>query len=130
MARILLVDDEPDILDSLAATLEQALPVEVETARSAEEAQERIAGSRPYHMVITDQRMPGAKGTELLAWLRREHPEAVRVLMSAFYDSFLGPDARESEPHLFLRKPFRVDTMVASVREALELATPGSAPNS
>lgn len=119
MPRILVVDDEPDILDSLAPTLEQALGVDVVTATSAEEAQRRIVENGRYAMVITDQRMPGLKGTELLAWLRRERPESVRVLMSAFYDSFIGPDAKDCEPHLFLRKPFRVDTMVAALREAL-----------
>lgn len=119
MQRILIVDDEPDILDSLVPTLEQGLGAEVEVASSAEEAQRRVRERGPYDMVITDQRMPGLKGTDLLAWLRQEEPAAVRVLMSAFYDSFVGPEARESDAQLFLRKPFRVETMLDALRGAL-----------
>lgn len=122
--RILIVDDEPDILASLGTGLQRflGLPCDVEEARDGEAARRMLdsPGGRPYDMVISDERMPGLRGVELLEWLRLTSPRTVRVLMTAFRDPNLAPDAvNRAGAHLLLYKPFSFDEALPLLREAL-----------
>src|SRR5499426_2448624 len=82
-ATILLVDDEPRVLDSLEALL--AGDYRVLCAQRPEDA-ERILSDEPVALIISDQRMPGITGTELLARSREVSPDTVRILLTAFTD--------------------------------------------
>ncbi|MCA1814086.1 MAG: response regulator [Halobacteriales archaeon] len=130
-SRILLVEDEDDIAsslqDSLLRTLNQACDVEV--AHSALEAKERI-NREHFDLVISDERMPGMRGSELLAWLRWEHPEVRRALMSAFPDSFTGPLARRAGAHLKLQKPLDLRSLGPALRATLREPESGMPPAS
>lgn len=84
--RVLVVDDEPLIRGLLAQTLARLplpSPVVVETAASAEEALGKIE-DRSFDAVVSDLRLDGADGIELLAYVARRRPGAVRVLLSAY----------------------------------------------
>ena len=83
-ATVLIVDDEVRVLDSLEALL--AMDYRVLRAERPEAALELLAGEA-VALVISDQRMPGMTGTELLARCREVAPEAVRVLLTAFTDA-------------------------------------------
>jgi DNA-binding NtrC family response regulator len=129
-SRILLVEDEPDIAASLRDLLRRALNegVEVELAASAQEAKRRLGEGERFDLVISDERMPGMRGTELLAWLRWEHPEVRRALISAYPDSFTGPHARRAGAHVSIRKPFDARSMVPALRAVLRSDDPGPMP--
>jgi DNA-binding NtrC family response regulator len=125
--RILVVDDEEDIRESLKFCLEVSLgrPVEVDTAADGEEARAMLLAGPDYDLVLTDERMPRMGGTDLLAWMRVHVPGAQRVLMSAYGRASLLRDATErADIALFIAKPFRLDRDLASLRAMLE--DPGS----
>lgn len=116
--RLLVVDDEEDILESLAPVLEATLGLPVDTAPDARTAQRKLR-EQGYAAVITDQRMPGMTGSELLAWVQAERPQVRRVLMSAYLEALLGPESAAGQPQLLLRKPLEVRDMVPALRELL-----------
>jgi len=83
---LLLVDDEPRVLDSLEALL--ASDYQVLRAQRADAAIELLL-TNPIALIISDQRMPGMSGTELLARSSHVAPDTVRILLTGFTD----PDA-------------------------------------
>jgi two-component system response regulator LytT len=121
--RILLVDDEPDILDTMSMALRELLgiAVDVDVASTGEEAQRLLEASPRYDMVISDERMPGLRGVELLEWLKLTAPRTVRVLMTAYREPAVGQEAvNRAAAHLLLYKPFVFDEVVPQLRGALE----------
>src|SRR6267142_1565012 len=78
---LLVVDDEPYILSTLAALLGSEF--EVLTADGAEAARRHFA-SRDIDLILTDQKMPHMSGVQLLEWVRTNHPKTVRLLMTGF----------------------------------------------
>jgi DNA-binding NtrC family response regulator len=116
------VDDEPDILQTLQDTLQQLLgtPVDVDVATSGEEAKQRLEGPARYDLVMTDERMPGLRGIELLEWLRLTQPRTVRVLMTAYREGSIGQEAvNRAGANLFIYKPFDLAQMLPILRKAL-----------
>jgi class 3 adenylate cyclase len=83
-ATVLLVDDEPRVLDSLEALL--GMEHRVLRAEKPETALHALA-TEPVAVVVSDQRMPGMAGTELLARSRDVAPDTVRILLTAFTDT-------------------------------------------
>lgn len=78
--RILLVDDEPAILEGLQESLRRE-PYVIQTASSATAALEVLAVS-DCDVVVSDERMPGMPGSEFLGVVCREHPQAIRILLT------------------------------------------------
>ncbi|HMJ66681.1 MAG TPA: response regulator, partial [Candidatus Binatia bacterium] len=81
VARVLLVDDEPMVLASLRETLRHE-GYTLAVANSAEEALE-LARQHTFGVIVSDQQMPAMTGIELLAEMKKLHPEAARILISA-----------------------------------------------
>lgn len=122
--RVLFVDDEENIRSVLHRLFRKA-PWESAYAASGEEALRRIAAEGPFDAVVTDQRMPGMSGVELLGRLRAEHPGIVRMVLSSYTDveTVLGA-INEGFVYKFLTKPWKNEVLyqtVAEVVEALEL---------
>lgn len=90
MTRVLLVvDDEPDILDTFRELIEHAIPaIRVLTASSGAKALEIVERER-VDVLMSDFRMPGMDGVELLARVRQRSPGTSRVLFSALADEDL-----------------------------------------
>jgi DNA-binding NarL/FixJ family response regulator len=78
---VLLIDDEPFILDVMRAGL--AADFEIETAGSAEEADVMI-GTRRYAAIVCDQILPGENGLEFLIRAFRQQPTARRILLTGY----------------------------------------------
>ena len=102
--RILFVDDEPSILEVLRQMLKSmASQWEMTFARSGQEALEMMARS-PFEVVVTDVRMPGMDGADLLSSVKKHYPQTMRLVFS-------GESEREviyrliGSTHQFLLKP-------------------------
>src|ERR1043166_2400344 len=80
---ILVVDDEPEILYSLRGLLR--MEFDVHTAESGQEAIE-VLRQQPVQVVMTDQRMPGMTGVELMRQVQGEWPEAIRMVFTGYAD--------------------------------------------
>lgn len=117
---ILLVDDERDIRDSLAALLEEELGIKVFTACDASAAIEVLA-SQAIGLVLSDHQMPGMKGGELLGLVHLLYPTIPVFLMSAFREGLpANPSVR------FLPKPMEPLELAATLRAALASPWPGT----
>lgn len=81
--KLLIVDDEPDMLDFL----ERVFRAEYDVIRAggAEEALAAL-GAQPIDVLVTDQKMPGVSGVELLEKIAGSYPNLVKVLLSGFTD--------------------------------------------
>src|SRR5262245_25808329 len=89
--KVLIVDDEPRVLQALNRVLRHAVPRDwvVTTAGSGFEALERLGGEGAVDVVVSDMRMPEMDGTALLGHVRTRWPDTVRVVLSGHSD----PDA-------------------------------------
>ena len=104
MPRLLLVDDEPMVLDVQQQLLSRKCPEwETACASGGEEALEELR-AKPFDVVIADLRMPGIDGATLLARVRDDFPKTVRILQSGHSDRNAALRA-VSSAHVFLPKP-------------------------
>jgi len=81
MPRILLVDDDPDILEIMSLELRDDTRFTVDTCRSADEALEKAKGCR-YDVVISDLHMPGKDGASLVRELRSQNCTSLIIIYS------------------------------------------------
>ena len=114
---ILLVDDDAQIRTSLSEALED-FGFLVDLAESAEEALSKIASSKP-DIVLSDIRMPGMDGIELLKLLRERTPDVDVVLMTAFDDMPTVVSAMREGAFDFLVKPVNLDELEEVLKRAL-----------
>ncbi|MDB5102660.1 MAG: two component, sigma54 specific, transcriptional regulator, Fis family [Fibrobacteres bacterium] len=116
---ILVVDDEPKLraLLSMALTAEG---MEVKEAESAEAALDLLGRGDAISAMITDVRMPGMSGLDLVKRVRREHPGIECIVMTAYADSGTGVEAMRNGAFEYVTKPFEMDEMVLLIRSALE----------
>ncbi len=119
-ARILFVDDEPNILQGLQRML-RGMRGEWEM-RFLDNGRAALAAMAedPFDAVVTDMRMPGMDGAELLSEIRRLYPQVVRVILSGY--SELEAVMRTVGPaHQYLAKPCNAQTLIDVLRRAIEL---------
>ncbi|APR82706.1 Hydrogenase transcriptional regulatory protein HoxA [Minicystis rosea] len=116
MFGLLVVDDEVETLRALRRELRREY--EVYTAESADEAL-RLLRERAIQVVITDQRMPGTTGTELLRVVQQEFPDKVRLLLTAYADiNAVIAAINVGGVHRYLMKPWDPSELAVTVREA------------
>lgn len=115
---ILVVDDDPDIVESVTDLLRMFLPgVRVDQANSGQEALRFLAGDS-IDLVVTDFMMPGMNGVQLLREIQRRSPGIPNILVTAFgADVIKG--AGQPEPQRILHKPFEVADFQVAVEKAL-----------
>jgi DNA-binding NtrC family response regulator len=113
--RILCVDDEPELLAALALNLRRRF--DVVTADCALRALELLA-ERAFAAVMSDLRMPGMDGAELLAACRERAPQTVRVMLTGSADDAALASLADGTIFKLLRKPCMADTLVATLTAA------------
>lgn len=80
-----------------------------------------LASDGEYDMVISDQRMPGITGVELLKRIRESHPDTVRIIISAYSDaSAILAAINEGQVYRFILKPWSPEEVETVVRQGLE----------
>ena len=119
-AEILLVDDDPDLLQLIALRLSSA-GYRVSTAASSEEALGKLAARRP-DVVITDLRMDGMDGLALFDRIRSDAPSLPVILLTAHGTVPDAVDATQRGIFAFLTKPFDGHELLAQVGRALRLS--------
>ena len=118
--RILFVDDEPSVLHALGRMLRRARHEwDMEFAGSGQEALDRLAASA-VDVVVSDVRMPGMDGSELLQRVRERYPTAVRIALSGQCDRQTALKA-VGPTHQFLSKPCDSETLKSTVARACRL---------
>ncbi len=120
--KILFVDDEPMALKYFERLVSTLAPVI--TASSVEEGKAvlRERGGE-IAVLVSDQRMPGAHGNELLRFAREYHPSIVRMLTTAYSELGEAIEAINSgEIYRYITKPWEMGSLHADLRNALELA--------
>ena len=116
--QILIVDDEASMRKMLDILLTQE-GYEVQTAPNAEAAMDAL-NLHPFDLVLSDIRMPGLSGIDLLRRLKAEDSQTEVVLMTAYASTESAIEAIKLGAFDYVTKPFQVDELVNIVRHALE----------
>ena len=115
---ILVIDDEQGILETLRILLKNE-GFDVTTAQGGKAGLEQLKGSAP-DIVLTDLKMPGVTGIEILSAVRGQDPETPVILMTAQASLQTAIQAVNQGAFYYIQKPFSNDDMVAICRRAAE----------
>ncbi len=117
-ARILLVDDDPMLLAGLKRQLRREF--DVFTAGGAQEALAVMGDSGPFSVVISDFRMPGMNGIELLSRVKDLNPDTVRMMLTGSTDLSTAVQAvNEGNIFQFHLKPCPSDTLARAIHDGI-----------
>lgn len=118
--RILFVDDEPNVLEGFRRMLRgMRHEWEMTFVESGPEAL-KLLSQEPFDMVVTDMRMPGMDGCQLLTKVQDLHPRSIRVILSGYSDmEMILRSVRVA--HQYLSKPCEPETLKSTVARALAL---------
>ena len=118
-AKVLIVDDDANILAAYARLLHQEF--EVDTAEGGERGLDAMRTRGPYATVLCDMRMPGMSGARFLASARQSAPDTVRMLLTGHADLEAVLEAvNEGNIFRFLTKPCPKDALIAAIQAAAE----------
>ena len=116
---VLLVDDEPHVLEGLTRVLRKE-PYEILTANSAVEAAELLEDD-DVDLIVSDEEMPGMSGTEFLARVARDYPDIVRIVLTGHPTLPAALRAiNEGKVYQFFTKPCNEIDLAITIRRALE----------
>jgi len=118
-SRLLIVDDDEGMRENLAELFE-SLGYDVRIAANTPEALAAL-DEQDVDLLLTDYKMPGPTGVELIEAARRRRPGLRAVLMTAFGDSFSEIEIVRRGAVGYLNKPFAADEVVAFVERILAL---------
>lgn len=129
MSRILIVDDEENILKALRRVLaltpcvagDKTYRLDVEICADPQVAVER-ARTHAYDLVVSDYRMPGMDGVALLKAIRELQPDAARVILSGYADlNALVGAINEAQIARFIAKPWNDFELVSTIGQVLAI---------
>jgi FixJ family two-component response regulator len=116
--RVLIVDDEFDVVDLVSDALSRNIDCQLNSACSCSEAA-RIIEAEPVDLLIVDLNLPDGNGAELVATLRKKHPLASAIVVTGAPSVETAVSALRSGAVDFVSKPFTVDEFLRCVRAAL-----------
>lgn len=117
--KVLFVDDDVNILAAYERQLRKQF--QIETSAGSEQALEALSSRGPYAVIVTDMRMPGRNGIELLSMVREIAPDTVRMMLTGNADLKVAIEAvREGNVFRFLTKPCPPHVLVSSLQAGLE----------
>ncbi len=116
--KILLVDDDANILDGFRRGLSREFLIE--TALGGEEALKLATDSGPYAVVVSDMRMPGMDGLQLLSQIKALSPDTIRIMLTGNNEMDTAINAiNEGSIFRFLSKPCSKELMAKTLTAAL-----------
>ncbi len=115
--RVLVVDDEPDLLDILADELSDA-GYEVVCAPSGDEAVRLAARGQRFDLALTDYKMPGLDGLQTIDALTRLDPTLRTVVMTGYVTGDVRAALR-ARRRPWIEKPFDLSALIATLQDAL-----------
>ncbi len=119
MQKVLIVDDEEDMLWMLQRNLDNGIPnIETITAQSGNEAL-GILSENEISLVITDINMPGMSGLELLTEVSGKYPDTKVIIMTAYPSNAFENKAKKEGAIQFVEKPFDINDMRKIVENSL-----------
>ena len=119
--RILVIDDEPDMLMLMSMIIEENTEWEVETTNNPSEGLKMVM-ENDYDLVIADLKMPGLDGMEVFEELKEMKPDIPVIIITAYGSLEIADEARNKGVADFITKPFRKDTILFTMDRVLELA--------
>jgi len=118
MGKILFVDDEPRILDSIWRNLHRQF--KISTATSGEEALKKLMKEGPYEVIVSDMRMPGMDGTRFLSEAHKLAPDTVRILLTGQADmNDAVAVVNQGQIFRFLTKPCSPPTLANAIQAGI-----------
>jgi DNA-binding NtrC family response regulator len=115
--RIMVIDDEKIVGDMAKMSLEQE-GYYVETFLNAKPALERLAAEK-FDIVVTDYKMKGIDGMEVLKTVKKSHPATKVIMITAFANLDTAIEALRGDVHDFFPKPVKIKELKASISRAL-----------
>jgi CheY-like chemotaxis protein len=117
--RILIVDDEEAILETMTFTFED--DYDVYTSADARRALEILDEKAPIAAVLTDQRMPNMSGVEFVAEVWKRHPSTVRMILTGFSDmDAIIKAINDGHVYAYIPKPWEPDHLKQVMKQAVE----------
>lgn len=117
--RLLIVDDELDMLVLLKMILKEKTAYEVVTTPNPLEA-EQLFRESPFHLVITDLNMPGMDGIELMRVIKNIDSRVPVIIITAYGSIESAIESTKKGAFEFITKPFRKEQILLSIEKALE----------
>jgi eukaryotic-like serine/threonine-protein kinase len=117
---LLFVDDEERVVNALRTVFKDSY--RVVTATGGEQALGMVRREK-FHVVVSDQRMPGILGVDLLREVKGIAPNTVRILLTGYSDlAAIVGSVNEGEVYRFIHKPWQQEDLIATVAEAVTIA--------
>jgi CheY-like chemotaxis protein len=117
--RILVVDDEEAILETMAFTFQD--DYEVYTAKDAQDALDLLDQKQPVAAVLTDQRMPNMSGVEFVTEVCKRYPQTVRMVLTGFSDmDAIIKAINDGHVYAYITKPWEPDQLKQLMKQAVE----------
>ncbi|MCG2721476.1 MAG: response regulator [Thermodesulfovibrionales bacterium] len=117
--KILIVDDELDMLKLLSMIIKEKTPYEVTTTNNPLEAVE-LAKQGGIDLVITDLKMPGLDGIEVLEAVKKDDPDRPVIFITAYATVESASEAIQKGGFDFITKPFRKEQILFTVDRAMK----------
>jgi len=115
---VMIIDDEKIVGDMAKLSLEQE-DYEVETFLDGESALKRLQ-EKTFNVVVTDFKMKGVDGLEVLRTTKRLYPTTVVIMITAFANLDVAIEALRDDVFDFFPKPVKIKELKQSIRKALE----------
>jgi DNA-binding NtrC family response regulator len=117
--KVLFVDDDQKVLNGICRQCEDVFAFE--TANGPEIALEMFDSDGPFAVVVSDMRMPGMNGIELLSRVKEQSPDTTRIMLTGYADLQATIEAvNEGNIFRFLSKPCPQEVLEKAVRDGLE----------
>ena len=118
LAKILVVDDDKSIRQTLAAILEEEGYV-VDTAENAREAIEKTNNGF-YNLALVDIRLPDMDGTRLIASMKDTTPKMVKIIVTGYPSLQNAVEAVNNDADAYVFKPVNIEELLKTIKEHLE----------